>query len=522
MVLTTLNARYIHASLGLRYLQANMGELERATALIEFTINQRPLDIVEQLLDLSPKIIGFGIYIWNVRQSTEVIELIKTIAPQITIVIGGPEVSYEYEETRIFSVSDYLITGQADLAFAQLCHGIITTNDTANLNSSSGTTSKAAVEKVTNATTPATDQLTFPYYLYSENDLKNRIIYVEASRGCPFKCEFCLSALDKTAWPFDTGQFLQQMDALYKRGARQFKFVDRTFNLKIKTCVAILQFFLDRTDNALFLHFEVIPDKLPDDLKALLKQFPSGTLQFEAGIQSFDPEVQQTISRKQNNPKSVENLVWLRQHTTAYIHADLIFGLPGETQQSFADGFNKLVELNPQEIQVGILKRLRGTAITRHTGSFDMRYSPSPPYQLLSNCNFSYTTLQRMQRFARYWDLISNSGRFVNSRSLILAANPFNRFMQLSDWIYQHGGQTHRIAQLRLMELIYLGTTSLQLCEDSEIRNSLTKDYLLCGEKHPPRWLQDPTRIRLKNNCALPAIRSTPARQSRHVSQSPQ
>jgi len=225
-VLSTLNARYIHASLGLRYLLANMGALQQHTHLLEFTINQRIADIAEQLLQGNPKIIGFGIYIWNVKETTDVIALIKKVRPEIKIVIGGPEVSYEYQNTRIFELTDHLITGQADLEFGNLCQRILQ--------------QPALVEKVINAGTAATTDLKYPYYLYSDEDIRNRVLYVEASRGCPFKCEFCLSALDKTAYPFELNSLLEELNTLYQRGARQFKFVDRTFNLKISNCTTIM------------------------------------------------------------------------------------------------------------------------------------------------------------------------------------------------------------------------------------------------------------------------------------------
>lgn len=478
IILSTLNAKYIHASLGLRYLCANMGGLEKATAIREFTINQRPIDIAERLLADNPQIIGFGIYIWNVRQTTELIALLKTIAPSIVIVIGGPEVSYEYEDTEIFKRCDHLITGQADFAFRDLCLDYLT-NDRP----------KYPLPKVINASQPPVSQLQSPYRLYSEDDLANRIMYVEASRGCPFKCEFCLSALDKTATPFMLDGFLQDMQSLYERGARQFKFVDRTFNLKVSNCIKILDFFLDRLSDDLFIHFEVIPDKLPAELKQALLRFPPATLQFEVGIQSFDSAVQETISRRQDDKKTIDNLTWLRQNTNAYLHADLIVGLPGETIDSFAAGFNKLVALNPHEIQVGLLKRLRGTTISRHTETYQMRYSPDAPYQLLCNRDIDFNTLQKLQRFARYWDLIANSSRFTTALPLLLGDDPFGRFWALASWIYRTSRQTHRISMLNLFRLVYDGSTELKLCSPEEIRVALHTDYLNCGEHKAPRWL---------------------------------
>ena len=198
IILTTLNARYSHAALGLRYLHANMGTLSNRTLVKEFTIDQRPTDIVESLLQYDPKIVGFGVYIWNVEQTIKVIAQLKLIDPTVTIVVGGPEVSHELDEQDVVKLCDYVITGMADLEFAVLCDKLLQNAKTP--------------LKVTAAPNPELNKLTLPYAHYSSDDIKNRFIYVEASRGCPFKCEFCLSSLDKTAWMFDLDQFLAELD----------------------------------------------------------------------------------------------------------------------------------------------------------------------------------------------------------------------------------------------------------------------------------------------------------------------
>ena len=531
IALCTLNARYIHASLGLRYLLANMGALQKHTSLFEFTINQRIADIAEQLLASSPDIIGFGIYIWNIKETTELVALLKKVRPEIKIVIGGPEVSYEYENTRIFELCDYLITGQADFEFTALCQQVLSENK--------------SIAKTTTAATPQVKDLALPYYLYTDEDISNRVLYVEASRGCPFKCEFCLSALDKTAWPFDLTKLLNELDALYRRGARQFKFVDRTFNLKISNCTTIMQFFLDRlsdTDN-LFLHFEVIPDKLPDALKELIVQFPPGSLQFEIGIQSFNEPVQQTINRKQNITATVSNLIWLNKHSNAHIHADLIFGLPGETLETFAHGFDQLVALQPHEIQLGTLKRLRGSPIIRHTLEYRMCYSDEAPYQLLQNRDIDFHTMQRVQRFARYWDLIANSGRFQHSLPLLLSSRgqiatdgdsdeSFNRFMKLSDHLFEQTGQTHKIAYNRLLALVLEAALATELADETSMHTALAADCRANGDAHPPRWLRTHMQSDTDTTPTTPNASSsktgtpgsevsgnsvTPSRQNRHL-----
>ncbi len=503
LTLATINAKYIHASLGLRYLLANLDEAQRAnTRMLEFTLESQNLDMVEALLVDKPDIIGLSVYIWNVVETAELVATLKRLAPEVLIVLGGPEVSFENDLPEFCQLADYIIAGQGELALKQLLK---------QLDSQQQPEAKFIRGSVTDI-----KQLEMPYHLYTDNDLANRVMYVEASRGCPFKCEFCLSSLDKTSYPFDLDKFLAEMDKLYQRGGRQFKFVDRTFNLKVKTTLQILDFFLERLDDQLFLHFEVIPDNLPEALKEKLQQFPPGTLQFEVGIQSFDPLVQDLISRRQNNDKSKDNLKWLRENTTAHIHADLIFGLPGETLSSFANSFNQLYELAPHEIQLGILKRLRGTPVIRHEQAFRLVFNPNPPYNILKNRDVDFATMQEINRFARYWDMIGNSGRFKHSLPLIMGDNPFARFRQLAAWLYVTTGQTHKIALKRLFNL--LAQAMVEVFElDSEIAQSaLTQDFIASGQKSIPESLAGLPQ--LKNYRRKQAANTTaPTRQARHL-----
>nr|WP_314547230.1 DUF4080 domain-containing protein [uncultured Massilia sp.] len=444
ILLSTLNARYAHASLGLRYLLANMGELQEQTQLMEFVIGAKTTEVVERLLAKEPRIVGFGIYIWNVEETTKVVAMLKCVAPDVVVVLGGPEVSHETNGQEIVRLADYVVTGWGDITFPKLCGEILH--------------GPKPLMKVHAGVQPPMADIALPYALYSNEDIAHRTIYVEASRGCPFKCEFCLSSLDKTAWPFGLESFLAEMEDLYQRGARLFKFVDRTFNLNVKTSQRIMQFFLDKIaahpDEPVYAHFELVPDHLPEALKATIAQFPPGALQFEIGIQSFNPEVQALVSRRQDNAKAAANIRWLTEQSNAHLHVDLIAGLPGEDVDSFARGFDQLVALGPHEIQFGILKRLRGTPIIRHTEGYGMVYDPYPPYTVLATDRIDFGTMQRLVRFARYWDLVANSGRFVNTTRAMLADSPFANFMAFSDWIYTKTDATHRIALERLAKLV--------------------------------------------------------------------
>lgn len=476
ILLCTLNARYAHASLGLRYLLANMGELGLQTRIIEYIINLRPMDVAEKLLVERPLIIGFGVYIWNVEETRQVIAILKQVVPEIIIILGGPEVSHETDSQAIVKLADHVITGQGDLAFPALCRQIL---------------KGECPPKIIPAEPPPLAQIQLPYRYYTDEDIAHRTLYVEASRGCPFKCEFCLSSLDKTALGFDLGTFLEEMDILYQRGARQFKFVDRTFNLNVKTSLRILEFFLERLDEGLFLHFEVIPDHLPASLKSALARFPPGSLQLEIGVQTFNPDVQSLIGRKQDNGKSESNLRWLKEHTHAHIHADLIVGLPGEDLASFADGFNRLVRLNPHEIQVGVLKRLRGTPIERHGDTHGLRFDPHPPYSILRTDRLDFLDIQRLNRFARYWDLLGNSGRFRQGRGLILGDDPFARFLQLSDWLFAATGKTYEIAQDRLFDWVFDWLTAEPGIDIHAVRDALASDFQGSGVRSIPKFMQE-------------------------------
>ena len=517
IILATLNAKFIHASLGLRYLLANMGDLKPQTALREFTVARGAQEVVNELLCTlgapqagSVQIVGLGVYIWNVTQTCEVVRLLKSQRPTLKVVLGGPEVSHELEGQAIVQLADYVITGWGDVSFVGLCRALMC--------------GPRPLMKVLAGEQPPLHRIVLPYAEYTDADLAHRLLYVEASRGCPFKCEFCLSSLDKTAIAFDLDAFLAQMLALYQRGARNFKFVDRTFNLKIDASVRILQFFLDRLTPELFVHFEVIPDHLPERLKAMIVQFPPGVLQFEVGIQSFNVAVQQRISRKQDNAKTIANLAWLVDASHAHLHTDLIFGLPGEDLESFAQGFDQLYALRPHEIQLGILKRLRGTPIARHSVEYAMVYETRPPYTVLQTNVVDAPTVQRFTRFARYWDLVANSGRFRQTLPVLLAwvgsgpgntASPFYAFLGFADWLWRSTGKTSGLSPEMLVDAL---SDYLRVCcglAAPVIQRVLVADYVASGARASPQSLKG--LLPKRQAAASHAPRALALRQDRHV-----
>ena len=496
IVLATLNAKYIHAAFGLRYLMANLGTLKSRARLLEFDINQRPVDIAEVLLAQNPRIVGLGVYIWNVAPATEVVAALKRVRPGLVVILGGPEVSYETEAQEIVRLADHVITGEADLKFAEVCAQLLGRRAPYRRVEEAPQRGGAVLgvpPKIIPAALPEFTQLALPYDLYDEQDVAHRIIYVEASRGCPFTCEFCLSSLDIPVRQTPLPSFLGEMQQLLDRGVRQFKFVDRTFNLNIATSRAILEFFLERHRPGNFYHFEMIPDRLPDALREIIARFPPGALQFEVGIQTFNPDVAGRIQRRQNYERLEDNLRFLREQTGVHIHADLIAGLPGESVESFASGFDRLAALRPQEIQVGILKRLRGTPIVRHDAEWQMVYNPHPPYEILQTRTIDFTAMQKLRRFARYWDLVGNSGNFVETTPLIWSATglPFNSFMQWSEWLHTRTGHTDGIALVRLMALLFEYLSGKLTLPPHVVAEALWRDYQRGGRSDKPAFLRE-------------------------------
>ncbi len=503
--LVTLNSTYQHTAFGLRYLMANLKEYQERAQLLEFTIHKPAQDVVNELVKSNPRIIGFGVYIWNTRQTLSVLELLKAQRPDILVVLGGPEVSHETANQKICALADYVICGEADFLFYEFCHKILGEG-------------QQPANKIISGPLPEISQIASPYSLITDKDIENRIVYVEASRGCPYKCEYCLSSLDKSVRNFPLEPFLADLQKLLDRGVRQFKFIDRTFNLSPSISTRILQFFLDQIELGLFLHFEMVPDRLPDELKSLIQKFPKGSLQFEIGVQTWNPQVAALVSRRQDYQKVRENLIFLRDQTGVHTHVDLIAGLPSETLQSFAHGFDQLASLGPDEIQVGILKRLKGTPIVRHDREWEMVYSAETPFQILHNRTLSASDVEKMQKFSKFWDLLHNSGNFVSTMKEIRSrtSSLFQWFWDLTDFMMIRHPQAHSIHLLDLFQSLKIHLNQLY---GPELDCCLESDYS-SGRPGPiPHFLRTGSASGPNNHLSSPSLQSTehlPKRQRLH------
>jgi len=485
IILTTLNGRYSHSSLALRYLYANLNDLQESTTIQEYVINENMQDIAEKILLQNPKIIGIGVYIWNVSDVSQLIHIIKKISPKTIIILGGPEVSYTPFRVNLDN-ADFIIQGEGEIQFYTLCKDILE--------------NKKIEKKIFPPQLLDVSHIKLPYQCYTDNDIKNRHIYVESSRGCPYNCEFCLSSIDKKVRDFDVDTLLIEFETLWKRGARGFKFIDRTFNLNIEVATKLLDFFLGKNEG-FTTHFEVIPDNFPEPLREKIKLFPKHSLQLEVGIQTLKKDIAKNIKRNLNIKKIEDNLAFLENETNAHIHVDLIMGLPGESMESFGENLDKLSSITQCEIQLGVLKKLSGTTLNRHDKEYGMVYSDIPPYDILSNNLIPFETMQKLKRFARFWDIVYNSGNFIKTFELLVKdKSVFETFYSFSEWLYSQTFSTWQISLDRVAKFLFDFMVDIQKLEKQKVADILVEDILKVNGRRLPKFLREYSDIRILSN----------------------
>jgi hypothetical protein len=471
IVLAAINAKWIHPSPALRLLKANLGELEGDCEIMEFALRQPLAEKTGPIMAARPRILGLSVSVWNHAATLELLEALeeKRAGAGPLVVLGGPEVSFLPEDAGIFRYAAYVVRGEGEEVFRELCRFILKGDKPGAVN----LPFRVVNGKFIHAPEVNLSAIKTACHLYSDEDVRRKLVYVEASRGCPFGCEFCLSAAGGgRVREFPLEPFLAEMDGLIRRGAGTIKFLDRTFNLDIKRAVKILEFFLDRMRGDLCVHFEMVPSNFPAELRDRLRRFPPKSLRLEIGIQTLNGKTAALVHRSGSPGEELEILSFLRRETNAIVHADLIAGLPGEDMDSFAGGFDRVwaalsggasASDAPAEIQLGILKLLPGAPIARHTESCGMVYSKLPPYEVLETAAVSRRDLDRVKNFARFWELIVNRGGFsALAPRFFPAGKPvFRIFMDLADslfFIFKRNWGIDRNELRRALEELQIGT----------------------------------------------------------------
>ena len=476
IVLATVNAGYAHASLGLRSLRANLGALRERSAIVEADGHAAPEAVADRILAARPAVCGLGVCIWNVGTLTRVAEALKAARPDLLLVLGGPEVGHGTDGLRIADLADCVVAGEAEHAFRDLCHAAL-----------AGRRPPPLVRA--EAPDPAT--LAPADAEFTADDLAHRIAYAESTRGCPHGCDYCLSAVDRRVRPWPVETVLASWGRLLDRGARRLKIVDRTFNLDPARAAGLLRFLAGRLPPDGTVQVEMTPVAPPAVLGDAFRAFRPGALRVEVGVQTFTPDVAARIGRRPDDGGAAAMIGALRS-AGAVVHADLIAGLPGETPESFAAAFDHLLALGPDEIQAGILKRLRGAPIVRHDAEWGMRYSPDAPYEVLQTRTWSAVAMDAVRRFARYWEATHNRGRFRTALPLLWegGASPFAAFAGFAATLHARLGRAHALDPEVLARLLFDHLTGACGIPPARAAAALLHDRPPTPAR-PPRWIRE-------------------------------
>ncbi|WP_232695755.1 B12-binding domain-containing radical SAM protein [Brevibacillus daliensis] len=414
IVLTTLNAKFIHSSLALRLLRSYTKPHYPDIELVEYTINDLMINIVGDIYKRKPDLLAFSVYIWNIRETLDVISNIKKICPDIPIVLGGPEVSYDTDHwMRNHKDIDVIVMGEGEAAFLDLCNTYNEARQTGNpptLSNVEGIAYRDGERVRFSMQREQMKDLNVIPSPFEDNldELTNRVVYYEASRGCPFRCQYCLSSLEKGVRYFEIDRVKTELKRLIDHGVKTIKFIDRTFNINKQYAMEIFQFLIDNHNGTIF-QFEITADILkPDVVDFLAENAPPGIFRFEIGVQSTNDETNRIVERRQNFEKLSYTVKKIKESGKIVQHLDLIAGLPEEDYQSFRNTFNDVFALRPEELQLGFLKMLRGTGVRMRAQDHGYVYMDQAPYEILGNNVLPFEDMRRIRRtediLEKYWN----------------------------------------------------------------------------------------------------------------------
>jgi len=396
LLLVGINARFTHSNLALRYLRNSITELDIQPEIVEFSINQNLLDILEQINSKEPEVIAFSVYIWNTEIIKDLLLEISKILPNSKVVLGGPEVSYNPEEWfENFPVIHYIITGSGEAGFKFLLENNL-----------------KVPEKIISKKNPHFSQIAFPYLAADFPQIKDKYIYYESSRGCSFKCSYCLSSrADQALEIREIETVKKELKFLIDQHPRIIKFVDRTFNAKKEHSRTIWKYLIEQNPKTTF-HFEIHPELLDDEDIEILKSCPNGLFQFEIGIQSTNPKTLGAIHRNSDWFKTSVMLKKLIALGNIHIHVDLIAGLPYESLNEFKCSFNNVYDIHADHFQHGFLKILPGTEMAENINQFEIAHTSKNPYMILKNKWLSFNDLNLLHNIEKILNIFYNSGKF--------------------------------------------------------------------------------------------------------------
>ncbi|NEU04965.1 B12-binding domain-containing radical SAM protein [Clostridium senegalense] len=488
VLLVGVNAKYIHSNLAIRYLKAYTEELNYDCETIEFSINDNIERVVADIIEKKPSVLGFSCYIWNLEYVEMIANTVKRIDENITIFYGGPEVSYDGKGFLENNVGEFLIEGEGEETYKEFIINKLReyNGETIDWSIINGLYFKEEnkVKYSGRRNLMNMEQIVFPY---EENeDLENKIVYYEASRGCPFNCKYCLSSTFHGVRFLDIERVKKELKYFIDKKVRLVKFVDRTFNCNEEFANQIWNFLIENHCDTRF-HFEISADLLRKKSIKTLSKAKVGLFQFEVGVQTTNDNVLANINRHVNFSEIKEKVEELKGLKNIMQHLDLIAGLPGEDFQSFKKSFNDVYKIGPDELQLGFLKLLKGSPMTLEAEKWGMKYSQYPPYEVLLTKDISYEELRVLKKIEHMVDKYLNSGKFNNIikyfDNISKFESPFDFYYQLSRF-YDNKGYFKRKISSQDYYKVFLEFNEEYLKENSEFLRELIKfDYLYFNKK---------------------------------------
>ncbi|MGL5088246.1 MAG: B12-binding domain-containing radical SAM protein [Cetobacterium sp.] len=486
IVLVGINSQFIHTNLAIRYLKSYVEKYsELKLEIYESNINNQLQSIITDLFNLKADHYIFSTYIWNKEYVFRIIKELKKIRPNITISLGGPEVSYNTEESLIENDSiDYILVGEGE----KVLLNFLTKDKT--LQKGVGTLENKKL-KYLGDEFPIENLDTIPFP-YSEEELKEniKILYYESSRGCPFSCSYCLSSIDKGVRYVSLERVKSDLKKFIDSGVELVKFVDRTYNLRKDRYLGIWEYLVENYKEGMTFHFEINANIFDEEVIEFLKKVPEHYFQFEIGVQSINKETMNSINRRNLLERLRSNIKAISKNI--HLHVDLIAGLPHDTYETFKDSFDYVYELDSEMIQLGFLKILNGTRISKEIEKYNYKYIEFPPYEILSNCFISYEELVKLKNFEKMLDYYYNSEKFKNSVKYIIEKNyerPFDFFEEIAEYYEKNNllGVGHKI--------VSIFNHLIKFYEEKNFRGKdifveyLKLDYLLLGKPGSyPEW----------------------------------
>lgn len=481
ILLTAINSKFIHSNLAVRYLKAFTKDLPYESKIREFSINDREERILKEIIEEKADVVAFSTYIWNVEIVLRVANLIKLVSPQTEILYGGPEVSYDSKDFMEKNIGEYLIEGEGEKTYRDFVEYKLGLRELSDIK---GLYYRKNDEIIFNGTRPLMDmdEIVFPYE--EDEDLNNKIVYYEGSRGCPFRCKYCLSSTTHGVRFHSIERTLEELNFFIKKGVKLVKFVDRTFNCNHKYSMAIWDFLIKADTNTKF-HFEISADILKEEEIELLKKAPKGRFQFEVGVQTTNDDVLKNINRFVNFSDIKEKVEELLSINNINQHLDLIAGLPGEDYKSFVKSFNDVHSIKPEEIQLGFLKLLKGSDMRRDAHLYNMKYSPYPPYEILSTDKISYDEIQILKRVEAVVDKYYNSQKFNTILEFFYDKfeTPYEFFYELGNYFEQKGYFNKNIGNTEYYKVFLDFNMEILKGEEDYLVDIIRYDYLSFNKK---------------------------------------